>query len=116
MGEVFQMLDGNNDGSLGVREFCRFFGNTRVRAFLAALGLRDGDPLQLFTLLDVNSRGRLTREEFVHGSEKLRGPSTNMDVKILKYQIQSMEKTLAKVASASEDIKISLSRPRGLVA
>merc|ERR550537_2011788 len=71
MREVFFMLDIDQSGFLEFEEFHVMFGDERICAFLTSLGLPCGDPLQLFTLLDITRRGRLTLAEFVEGSEKL---------------------------------------------
>jgi len=109
MTEVFHIMDRNDNGFLEFEEFHSTVTDERVRAFFASLGLPCNDTLQFFTLLDKSGRGRLTLQEFLEGSEKLRGPSMTVDMMLLRYDVNKIMKTVLELSDASKDLNARLS-------
>jgi len=88
MQQVFDELDTNNSGALSLEEFEKHIEDERVMAYLRTLEIEVSQVRTLFTLLDVDKTGEVDIEEFVGGCLRLRGGATNMDLAVLKYQVE----------------------------
>merc|ERR1711957_1093219 len=70
--QVFEELDGNDNGSLTLREFEKHVDDERIAACLRHLGLDLSHARTLFRLLDTDSSGEVDLDEFVSGCLRLK--------------------------------------------
>merc|ERR1712241_267367 len=72
MSQLFDAADTSGDGLLSFGELDTLLGHSKVRAWLAELGINPCDTQMLFDLLD-DGDGRVDKDEFVTGLTKLKG-------------------------------------------
>merc|ERR1719343_1139607 len=88
MQQVFNELDTNSSGALSFEEFEKHIEDDKIMAYLRTLEIDVSQVRTLFMLLDVDNTGEVDIEEFVGGCLRLRGGATNMDLAVLKYQVE----------------------------
>jgi len=87
MQQVFEELDTNDSGALSLEEFEKHIEDEKIMAFLSSLDLDVSQVRTLFTLLDVDRTGEVDLEEFVTGCLRLKGGAKNLDMAVLKFQV-----------------------------
>jgi hypothetical protein len=87
MQELFIDMDQDQTGTLELEEFEKRLGDERVIAYFEALKLDVSDARMVFTLLDTDSSGSVTVDEFIVGIYKLHGESRALDIKIMEFEV-----------------------------
>jgi len=77
--------DKDSSGTLTYAEFQAHMSNPVVKAYFSGLDIDPDETKIIFTLLDSDCNGDIDIEEFVHGTMKLKGYATKLDVMALMY-------------------------------
>ncbi|CAJ1427362.1 unnamed protein product [Effrenium voratum] len=77
--------DKDASGTLTYEEFQAHMSNPVVKAYFSGLDIDPDETKIIFTLLDSDCNGDIDIEEFVHGTMKLKGYATKLDVMALMY-------------------------------
>jgi hypothetical protein len=85
---LFEELDASGDGNITLVEFEHYMGEEKMMAFLQSLEINASDAWTFFKLLDVNTSGSLTLEEFVTGCFRLKGNAKSIHVAQIMYENQ----------------------------
>jgi hypothetical protein len=97
MKKVFRELDVDEDGGITVDELRRRMQDPEIGAYFSQLGVDADHVGKLFLLLDRDLSGTLDPEEFMFGCLKLRGAAKNLDVAVLRQEVQWIQETLEVV-------------------
>jgi len=97
MREVFEELDDNGNGTFNVEEFEMRISDERVAAYMSSLKLDVSDAKALFTLLDYDGSNEVSINEFVQGCLRLQGEATNLDAKIMQYEVRYLKEVVAEI-------------------
>jgi len=99
----------NGDGHVTIEEWKDICEDPFVKVWLGAQGIELGDAEQLFHLLD-NGSGRLTSEEVIKGTARLKGTAATMvimeHIQKISEEVQTMERQSALHGAA--ETKLSL--------
>jgi hypothetical protein len=89
MKRLFAVADAGGDDKIWPSELAGILDDPAVRAWFAAQGLpiADGDANRLFTLLDKNGDGYVSKAELLAEVGALRGNARSIDVRILMHEI-----------------------------
>merc|ERR1719382_2032210 len=71
--KVFNEIDSDNSGTIGLREFEENLMSPKMRAYFASMDVDVSNAWQLFKLLDQDNGGAVDLEEFVQGLLHLKG-------------------------------------------
>eukprot|EP00428_Durinskia_dybowskii_P008207 CAMPEP_0170293266 /NCGR_PEP_ID=MMETSP0116_2-20130129/46737_1 /TAXON_ID=400756 /ORGANISM="Durinskia baltica, Strain CSIRO CS-38" /LENGTH=154 /DNA_ID=CAMNT_0010544777 /DNA_START=101 /DNA_END=562 /DNA_ORIENTATION=- len=77
---VFRLIDQDGSNQITFKEFKRCVEHQEFQDYLAAFDLDIEAGEEIFHLLDANSDGTVTFEEFVQGCMRFRGQATAMDI------------------------------------
>jgi len=77
--------DKDASGTLTYEEFQAHMANPVVKAYFSGLDIDPDETKIIFTLLDSDCNGDIDIEEFVHGTMKLKGYATKLDIMALMY-------------------------------
>mmetsp|Transcript_29905 Transcript_29905/g.58709 ORF Transcript_29905/g.58709 Transcript_29905/m.58709 type:complete len:251 (+) Transcript_29905:2-754(+) len=77
--ELFDMANTSGDGFVSFQELDTLLSQSKVRAWLAELGINPNDTQMLFELLD-DGDGAVDKDEFVMGLAKLKGEARTQDL------------------------------------
>lgn len=91
---MFEEADENHDGMVTWTEFKDQVGDPRTQAMFKQLELDVGEARSLFKLLTSDDDGRVPLDRFVLGCLKFRGPAKGLEMGILQYKVEVMEKRL----------------------
>jgi len=97
MREVFEELDNNGNGTFSAQEFEMRISDERVAAYMSSLKLDVSDAKALFTLLDHDASDEVSIDEFVQGCLRLQGDATNLDAKIMQYEVKYLKEAVADI-------------------
>eukprot|EP00928_Gymnodinium_smaydae_P095208 TRINITY_DN8154_c0_g1_i1.p1 TRINITY_DN8154_c0_g1~~TRINITY_DN8154_c0_g1_i1.p1 ORF type:complete len:799 (+),score=89.63 TRINITY_DN8154_c0_g1_i1:22-2397(+) len=90
MAKIFKAVDSDNSGGISLLELQQHMEDVDVCAYFAALGVDAGQVSHLFSLLDDDDSGTITRDEFLKGVLRLRGEAKSLDIAIVLYEMESM--------------------------
>eukprot|EP00930_Biecheleria_cincta_P043808 TRINITY_DN30069_c0_g3_i1.p1 TRINITY_DN30069_c0_g3~~TRINITY_DN30069_c0_g3_i1.p1 ORF type:complete len:586 (-),score=94.60 TRINITY_DN30069_c0_g3_i1:330-1988(-) len=92
--EVYDSMDANGSGDLSLQELDSQLENERLQAYFGHLNISVARAWDIFKLLDVDSSGTVTIEEFVEGLVRLRGPAKVTDIEQVHYSMKKLMGTL----------------------
>jgi len=87
-------------------EFAEAFCGNKLRAYMSVLGLRFDDPYALYELMIMTSEAEgeeLKQEDFVTGCIRLKGNASNMDMYLLKNQVENVTRVQRDLVRQSEN-------------
>jgi hypothetical protein len=88
------------------------FHDPRVRAYLAGLDLDPNETLTMFTLMDTDSSGTLSYDEFLTGVMKMKGHAKGVDIFTLMYDHRNFEDYITRFV---DHVELQLSEIRKVV-
>merc|ERR1711974_296011 len=93
MKRLFAAVAIEGDDKIFPEELSRILEDKDVRAWFSAQGLptTDGDADRLFTLLDKDKDGYLTKEELTSGVATLKGNARSIDVRVIMKEIDDIK-------------------------
>lgn len=101
LGDIFDALDEDQNGSLTMAEFEEWTNAPQLRAFFEdVLVVETGRVNQLFKILDVAKDGLLEREEFIVGCMRFQAGSKNHDSEVQMHLIRVMAREVKMVRSS----------------
>merc|ERR1712032_3944 len=119
---LFLQLDEDGSGTITWDELEKQLDNPLVLAYFGWLGINISQARNVFDLLDLDGGGDIAVGEFLKGCRELRGPATNIEVKMLRNLIEEkgscLDEALARRRQRSPDrssIKHQTIRMRGKV-
>jgi len=80
MAEDFFALDEDGNGELDQEEFTNLIHTPNFSFKLRLLGIFEDEAESLFDLMDADSSGSVSPEEFIAGLQKLKGPAKGQDL------------------------------------
>jgi len=92
---LFYQLDEDGSGTVTWNELEKQLDNPLVLAYFGWLGINVSRACDVFDLLDLDGSGDIEIEEFLKGCKELRGPATNIEVKMLRNLIEDRDSRLA---------------------
>eukprot|EP00811_Abedinium_folium_P009326 NODE_1861_length_2351_cov_9.726619.p1 GENE.NODE_1861_length_2351_cov_9.726619~~NODE_1861_length_2351_cov_9.726619.p1 ORF type:complete len:730 (+),score=120.81 NODE_1861_length_2351_cov_9.726619:107-2191(+) len=84
---LFDTLDESHDGKIGKEELKEVLKKPAVRTWFGALEIDTGEAEELFDILD-DGDGEINREEFVRGTQSIKGFSKAKDVFVLHRDLK----------------------------
>eukprot|EP00930_Biecheleria_cincta_P013880 TRINITY_DN12167_c0_g1_i1.p1 TRINITY_DN12167_c0_g1~~TRINITY_DN12167_c0_g1_i1.p1 ORF type:complete len:641 (+),score=150.91 TRINITY_DN12167_c0_g1_i1:40-1923(+) len=84
----FRDADKDGSGSLSWEEFESHMKDPAIRAYFAGLEIDPEEASIIFTILDDDRSNEIRIDEFVHGTMKLKGSATKLDLVSLMWDIQ----------------------------
>jgi hypothetical protein len=100
---IFHEADVDGVGSLDFNQFKEHLQSPWVRAYFAGLDIDPEEATIIFTLMDTDSNGRLSCEEFIDGTMKLKGSARSVDLLLLMYDNARFSIRLNTLCSLVED-------------
>lgn len=88
--KLFNEVDQDGSGCIGFYSFSNRLEDPQVRAHLSNLGIDVDEAEGLFKLLDLDSSGSITTEEFLYGCMRIKGTAKAIDVQTLLYENKKM--------------------------
>ncbi|CAE8586633.1 unnamed protein product [Polarella glacialis] len=82
---LFLEADADGSGTLSLEEFTLHLKTPTVKAYFSGLGIDPEEASIVFTMLDSDRSGQVGIEEFVHGTMKLKGGATKLDLMTMMY-------------------------------
>jgi len=102
---VFKELDDNKNGTFDLDEFTDRLKDERVMAFFQAMGLDVSEAGAVFHLLDTDHSNSVNIDEFVQGVQGLIGAASNLDAKLMHYEIKYVKEGMDRVMMLLKDLK-----------
>merc|ERR1719265_1323480 len=93
---IFLEADKEGTGEISASSLDECLNDPRMRAHLAAIGLDAAEAEGLFRLLDLDSSGTITVEEFIFGCMRMRGSAKSIDMATLMYENKRMVEVWTK--------------------
>ncbi|CAJ1424955.1 unnamed protein product [Effrenium voratum] len=81
----FKDADSDGSGTLNWEEFQSHMKNPAVKAYFSGLDIDPEEAEIIFTILDGDKSKEIKIDEFVHGTMKLKGSATKLDLMALMY-------------------------------
>merc|ERR1719487_119550 len=114
--EVFEVADEDGSGTLTQQEVKEAIANPEVANRLRLIDFPVDDPDEVFMLLDVDSSGELSIDEFISGCMRLKGPAKSKDLLAVQISVETLGKRLSllddKLALSGEKIALLDSKTR----
>eukprot|EP00446_Apocalathium_sp_SHHI-4_P058968 CAMPEP_0177412186 /NCGR_PEP_ID=MMETSP0368-20130122/65853_1 /TAXON_ID=447022 ORGANISM="Scrippsiella hangoei-like, Strain SHHI-4" /NCGR_SAMPLE_ID=MMETSP0368 /ASSEMBLY_ACC=CAM_ASM_000363 /LENGTH=121 /DNA_ID=CAMNT_0018881425 /DNA_START=20 /DNA_END=382 /DNA_ORIENTATION=+ len=104
MDRVFEELDANGNGQIGLFELEEHLNDPRMGAYFSALSPDIKQVGKLFRLMDVDKSGLIDREEFISGCFNLKGNAKNLDVAILQYETKRIGRLIVKLGEHLDEL------------
>jgi hypothetical protein len=96
--EQFMMeADVDGDGFVSLEEFLDILQDTRVKTWIAAMGVDIRDAEQVFNLLDHEGDQQLSHQEIVQGVAKLKGGATAVDIMVLNKRFDEIHRACKRM-------------------
>lgn len=90
---VFSRLDANGTGTLSLEELQEALCDYKLISYFEMKGLRIHDAERFFSMLaNVTDSEEVSIDSFVGGCLKMKGVALNVDLVMLRYEIQMLEK------------------------
>ncbi|CAE7342340.1 unnamed protein product [Symbiodinium natans] len=77
---LFSTLDSNQDGKISIVEFEDKFADPRIEALFSSMGIDEDKAWKIFEILDLDSTGDISPQEFVSQGLRLKGNALRIDV------------------------------------
>lgn len=74
-----------------------------MAAFFASLELDVSQAHRLFQLLDTDGSNEVGIDEFLDGCLRLKGPAKSLDVNMLVYETEKLQRQMAKIIEDVEN-------------
>eukprot|EP00930_Biecheleria_cincta_P065584 TRINITY_DN5141_c0_g1_i1.p1 TRINITY_DN5141_c0_g1~~TRINITY_DN5141_c0_g1_i1.p1 ORF type:complete len:582 (+),score=124.71 TRINITY_DN5141_c0_g1_i1:175-1920(+) len=100
---IFQQADKNGSNSITLEELQTQVKHPWVKAYFAGLDIDPREASIIFTLLDTDSNGELTIDEFVAGILKMKGSAKGVDVLAIMFDHQRLALSFNVLCSYLED-------------
>merc|ERR1711959_250736 len=100
---VFESADFDGDGCISWEEFKMHQADYRVQALCRYMELEISETRMLFKLLDTDNMGKVPLDRFVMGCLRFRGGAKSLDLAILSYKVERMERELRGSVSSVKD-------------
>jgi len=101
--DFFAEADNDNSGKLSLGEFEDHLQNPKVAAFFTSLELDVSRAHRLFHLLDTDGSNEVGFDEFLDGCLRLKGPAKSLDVNMLVYETEKLQRQMAKIIEEVEN-------------
>lgn len=88
--EFFESSDEDGSGTLTPDEVKAAMDNPDNMKKLALLDLPFEDPIELYTLLDVDSSGEISIDEFISGCMRIKGSAKSKDIFTLQVMVDTL--------------------------
>jgi len=108
MHEVFNEIEEDGSGCIGLEEFESKLDDERVIAYFNALKLDVSDATMLFRLLDRDNSGEVNIHEFLTGCYTLQGESRSLDMKIMQLDVHHLQEGVAQCFNLMTDLHYCL--------
>merc|ERR1712176_797103 len=97
-------MDTSHDGTISFEELERVVKEKEVLKWMAALDLSGVEDVgMLFSLLDKDHTGDISKNELVKGLAGLKGNARSIDVKILHQKVLALQATVDELARATAE-------------
>merc|ERR1740121_153936 len=98
---LFGLAAGHQDNWLLEQQFVDFSQERKVQAYFRKIGMNveKENASALFRLIDVDSDGRLTAQEFVEGCTQFIGNARQLDIARIRREVQKTNELLREVMS-----------------
>merc|ERR1711934_390605 len=100
--EFFESSDEDGSGTLTPDEVKAAMDNPDNMKKLALLDLPFEDPIELFTLLDVDNSGEISIDEFISGCMRIKGTAKSKDILALQIMIDALGSKMGELTHALE--------------
>ena len=108
---IFQNLDSNVDGTIGLDEFHAGMHHTNVKALMNTIDLQVKDAEWFFkVLLDISQTDTVDIGHFVSACMKMKGAATSVDLQCLSIQTQMIHQ---KVQTVLNHLALFPTKPQG---
>jgi len=84
--EVFQQIDYDNSGEISLAEMETFLLDPSLQQYLESMDIQPDDALTLFRLLDKDSSGQVSIDEFCAGCLRLKCEAKSFDIHCMIYE------------------------------
>jgi len=116
---VFQASDSDHSGFITKKEFSALLKNAELVTYLEAIGIDSTEAQGLFRLLDDDSSGKVSIDEFVSGFLRLKGGAKAVDMVMLLFENRKINKKLNKILRearhAHMDLNAAVRCPRQIM-
>ncbi|CAK0809786.1 unnamed protein product, partial [Prorocentrum cordatum] len=85
------------NGQLDQAEFIQLMNNDDVKLWLSSLGLDPSDAAALFTLLDADNEGTVSKAELINGIASLQGQARSLDVHLCMRRQSDLIRLLSSI-------------------
>lgn len=92
--EVFLNTDEDGTGTISLGEFEEHIADSQMDAVFKAVDLDQSEARGLFELIDVENKGEISREDFIMGCLRLKGPAKALDLATLMFDTKRMANML----------------------
>lgn len=100
LGQIFDRGDQDKTGFLNYDKFKKLFEDPAACVYMQTLDVDPGDVHALWHLLDLNGNGKISRNEFILGSSKVRGKATSIDM----FQVHDMTEQIINKLEDLQDV------------
>eukprot|EP00930_Biecheleria_cincta_P038555 TRINITY_DN26483_c0_g1_i1.p1 TRINITY_DN26483_c0_g1~~TRINITY_DN26483_c0_g1_i1.p1 ORF type:complete len:683 (-),score=154.24 TRINITY_DN26483_c0_g1_i1:122-2170(-) len=101
--KVFTEADQDHSGYMNYQEFEQRMADPWVKAYFSGLDIDTSDVRTVFTLMDVDGDHKISNQEFIDGTMKLKGYAKSIDIYSLLYDNARLSTRLTKLCSLVED-------------
>merc|ERR1712048_456105 len=79
---LFEHADDTGDGTISQEEFVKIMESERVKLWLQAMEFNIPEPVAFFRMIDTEGDGELDAKELITGMSRMRGPATQISMKM----------------------------------
>eukprot|EP00930_Biecheleria_cincta_P030819 TRINITY_DN21362_c0_g1_i1.p1 TRINITY_DN21362_c0_g1~~TRINITY_DN21362_c0_g1_i1.p1 ORF type:complete len:196 (+),score=53.37 TRINITY_DN21362_c0_g1_i1:120-707(+) len=101
--DIFQEMDEDRSGKVSFNEMQTFMENEQFQAYLSHVNISSQSAWTIFRLLDDDSSGAVTIEEFVTGLLRLRGPAKTIDLRDMHRDVTRLGTVLEGFMQFTEE-------------
>jgi len=106
----FKDADTDGSGTLNWEEFQSHMKNPAVKAYFSGLDIDPEEAEIIFTILDGDKSKEIKIDEFVHGTMKLKGSATKLDLMALMYDQTRQSMKFDALCDFVEDELVEIKR------